>query len=64
MKPGLPHTPGLPEGAIESRRHIQTPFQAEHGLGGVSISEPGTLLLLGSGIVGMGTMARRRNRRK
>ncbi len=34
MKPGLVHTPGPLQGTIGGATHIQTPSQAEYGLGG------------------------------
>jgi len=41
MEPGYPYIPGPPEGTIEGATHIQTPSQAEHGLGGVFVSTIG-----------------------
>ena len=46
MEPGLVHTPGPPQGTIESATLNQTPSQAEHGLEGVFIFGPANLVLV------------------
>jgi len=42
MKPGLVHTPGLPEGTIEDAANIYTPSVVKYGQEGRFIFRPAT----------------------